>query len=398
MISSWIEDIRKRTKNVPVSSGRSNKAGRIGFDDLVFVPGQLKTRPVDYFKEEISVKTVIGKNSKKPMSLEVPIIIGAMSFGALSGEAKTALAIATTKSGSAANTGEGGMLDSEREEAERLIVQFSTGRFGITDKVLSQADAIEIKIGQGAKPGSGGLLLKEKITPEIAEIRGISGKEDVHSPAYHYDIENVDDLKKTVDQLRNVSGGVPIIIKLGAGNIEEDIAFAVQSGPDVIALDGMEGGTGASPDVMLDEVGIPTIPALVRARKTLDNLGSDVELWIGGGFNKGGDIAKALALGADGVFISFPMLISMGCIYCRLCYLGKCSKGIATQEPELRAKLDVSEAAEKASRFIKNCTEEIKMITGSVGKNDIHKLNTKDMRAMNSEMAGITGIKPVSEA
>lgn len=398
MNSNWTDEIRKRTRKIPVSSGRSNKAGHISFDDLVFVPGQLKTRPVDYFKESISGTTVMGAKSKKPMKLDVPIIIGAMSFGALSKEAKTALAMAATKSGSAANTGEGGMLDSEREGAERLIVQFSTGRFGITDDVLKKADAIEIKIGQGAKPGSGGLLLKEKITPEIAKVRGVSGEEDVHSPAYHHDINSEEDLKRTVDRLREVSGGVPIIIKLGAGDVEEDVKLAVKAGPDVIALDGMEGGTGAAPEVMLDEVGIPTMPALVRARRTLDSLESDIELWIGGGFNKGGDMAKALALGADGVFLAFPMLVAMGCIYCRLCYLGKCPKGIATQDPDLRAKLDVEAAAETAAEFIKNCTEEIKMISGSAGKDDIHDLGPNDMRAMNSEIAGISGIKPVSEA
>ncbi len=395
---NWTEEIRKRTQRIPVSSGRSNKAGRISFDDLVFVPGQLKTRPVDYFKEKISSETVLGRKSKKPLLIKVPVIIGAMSFGALSKEAKTALAIATTISGSIANTGEGGMLEEERENAERLIVQFSTGRFGITDEILKRADAIEIKIGQGAKPGSGGLLPREKITSEIAEIRKISGKEDVHSPAYHPDINNEKDLKKTVDRLREVSGGVPIIIKLGAGDIENDIEFAVKACPDVIAVDGMEGGTGAAPDVMLNEVGIPTVSALVRARKALDDIGSDIELWIGGGFNKGGDMAKALALGADGIFTSFPMLISMGCIYCRLCYLGKCAKGIATQDPELRKNFNIKDSAIKVAEFIKNCTEEIKMVSGAVGKNDIHMLDPEDLRAITFEMAKMSGVKPVSEA
>lgn len=391
----WTDEIRKRTRKVPISSGRSNKAGRIGFDDIVFVPGQLKTRPVDYFREEISGETVMGKKSRKPMRLRVPIVMGAMSFGALSKEAKTALAIASTESGSAANTGEGGMLEEERDAAERLIIQYSTGRFGITDEVLVKADAIEIKIGQGAKPGSGGLLPKEKITDEIAKVRGVSGEEDIHSPAYHRDIKDGSDLKRTVDRLREVGGGVPIIIKLGAGDVENDVRLAVEAGPDVIAVDGMEGGTGAAPEVMLDEVGIPTIPALVRARRTLDEIGSDTELWIGGGFNKGGDMAKAIALGANGIFLGFPMLVAMGCIHCRLCYLGKCSKGIATQDPALRGKLDVRAAAQDATEYIKNCTEEIKMVSGAVGKNDIHKLGRDDIRAMTSEMVAISGIKPV---
>ncbi len=393
MVLNWTDDIKKRCEGVPVSSGRSNKAGRISFDDLVFVPAQLTKRPVDYYQEEIKSATILGKKSQKPLKLDVPIIIGAMSFGALSKEAKTALAMASTKAGSVANTGEGGMLDEERNAAQRLILQFSTGRFGISEEVLKKADAVEIKIGQGAKPGSGGLLPKEKITPDIAKIRGVSGKEDVHSPAYHPDIHNEEDFKKTVDYLREVTGGVPIIMKIGPGNIEGDIKYALKANPDVIALDGMEGGTGAAPEVMLNEVGIPTIPVLVRARKALDELGADQELWMGGGFNKGGDIAKALALGANGVFLAFPLLVAMGCVYCKMCYLGKCPSGVATQDPELRLKLDVDLSAARIANFLTNCTEEIKMVTGVIGKNDIHNLDRNDLRSMTSEMAKISGIK-----
>jgi len=397
MSLNWIDDIKKRTKGVPVSSGRSNKAGRISFDDLVFVPAQLSRRPVDYYREEIKSLTILGAKSKKPLKLDVPIIIGAMSFGALSKEAKIALAIGSSQAGSIANTGEGGMLKEEREVADKLILQFSTGRFGISEEILKKADAVEIKIGQGAKPGSGGLLLKDKITKEIAEIRGVTGEEDVHSPAYHKDIKDEKDLKRTVDYLRDITDGVPIIIKLGPGNIEKDIQLAVSANPDVIALDGMEGGTGAAPEVMLDEIGIPTIPSLVRARKMLDYLKAEQELWIGGGFNKGGDIAKALALGANGVFMSFPFLIAMGCIYCKMCYQGKCPQGVATQDHELRLKLDINESSKKIASFIKNCNEEIKMISGAVGKNDIHQLLSEDLRSLTIEMSQMTETKFVSE-
>ncbi len=396
METSWLEEIRKRTKGVPFSSGRSNKAGRITFDDLVFMPAQLNTRPVDYFKEQIKSETIVGKKSQKPLKLKGPIIVGAMSFGALSKEAKIALAMATTLSGSMANTGEGGMLPSEREKAEKLIVQFSTGRFGINNEVLRQADAVEIKIGQGAKPGSGGLLSKEKVTPEIAKIRNVPLGQDVHSPAYHFDIKDEKDLKKTVARLRELTEGVPIIIKLGAGEIEKDIKIAVGAGPDIIAVDGLEGGTGAAPEVLLNEVGIPTIAALARARRVLDEMGTEIELWIGGGFNKGGDIAKALALGADAVFISFPLLVAMGCLYCRLCYLGRCPKGVASQDPELRKHFNVEEAARQVAQFIQNCTEEVKMIAGAVGKNDIHNLDLNSLRALTTEMAQISGAKIIS--
>ncbi len=397
MNQNWIKEIQDRTKGIPISSGRSNKTGKISFDDLVFVPAQLAKKPVDYFTEKINSKTIIGKNSKKPIELNTPIIIGAMSFGALSKEAKIALAKASTMTGTMENTGEGGMLPEEREFSEKLIIQYSTGRFGITEEILKKADAIEIKIGQGAKPGQGGLLSGEKVTEEVATVRKIEKGKDIHSPAYHSDIKNVEDLKKKIDWLREITGGVPIILKLGAGDIEADVKIAVEANPDIIAIDSLEGGTGAAPEVMLDEVGIPILAALAKAREVLDKLGAKQELWIGGGLNKGGDFAKALALGADAVFVAFPLLIAMGCVYCQQCYLGKCPKGIATQNPELRKNLDVGKTSQNIASFIKNCTEEIKMVAGACGEADIHNLDKGHLRALNSEIAQIIKIKLISE-
>lgn len=394
-MENWVKEIQNRTKKVPVSSGRSNKWGKISFDDLVFVPAQLAKKPVDYYKEEIISKTIIGKNSKKPIELKAPIAIGAMSFGALSKEAKIALAKASTMAGIIENTGEGGMLPEEREFSDKLIIQYSTGRFGITEEVLKKADAVEIKIGQGAKPGSGGLLPAEKVTEEIAEVRKVPFGKNIHSPAYHLDIKSIEGLKEKVEWLRKVTGGVPIIIKLAAGQVESDVKLAVKANPDIIAIDGMEGGTGAAPEVMLNEVGIPALAALVKARKVLDEIGAKQELWIGGGLNKGGDFAKALALGADAVFVGFPLLIAMGCIYCQLCYLGKCPKGITTHDPELRKNLDIETAAQNVAAFVKNCAEEMKMVAGACGEDDIHKLNKGHLRAINSDIARITGLKLV---
>jgi len=396
-MEDWIKEIQDRTKRVPVFGGHSKKWGKISFDDLVFVPTQLAKRPVDYYKEKISSKTIIGKFSKKPIKIETPIVIAAMSFGAISKEAKIALARGAKMAGTIENTGEGGMLSEERENAKFLIIQYSTGRFGINEKILKRADAIEIKIGQGAKPGQGGLLPKEKVTAEIAKIRNIPGGKDIHSPAYHLDIKEIEDLKTKIEWLRKITGGVPIIIKLAAGDVENDLKLAVKANSDIIAIDGLEGGTGAAPEVMQDEVGIPTLAASVRARETLDKMGAKQELWIGGGLRKGGDVAKALALGADAVFMATAMLVAMGCIYCRLCYLGKCPVGIATQDPELRKKLKTEEAAQKVANFIKNCTEEIKMIIGACGENDIHKLNKGHLRALNSEIAKIAKVKLISE-
>jgi len=393
MNQNWIKEIQERVKKVPMASGRSNKWGKISWDDLVFLPVQLAKRPVDYYKEKIDSTTIIGKNSKKPVILKTPIIIGAMSFGAVSKEAKIALAKASTIAGTMENTGEGGMLPEEREFSKYLIVQYSTGRFGITEEVLKKANAIEIKIGQGAKVGSGGLLPAPKVTEEIAKIRNVPVGKSVHSPAYHPDIKNIEDLKRKVSWLRKISGGVPIIIKLGAGEIETDVKLAVRANPDIIAIDGMEGGTGAAPEVMLNEVGIPTLVALVRARKVLDEIGANQELWIGGGLNKGGDFAKALALGADAVFCATALLVAMGCTQCGLCYQGKCPKGIATQDPELRRNLNIEEVSQRIASFINNCTEEIKMIAGVCGEDNIHKLNKGRLRALNSEISKITGIK-----
>ncbi len=397
MDQNQLRKIQERTKKVPTASGRSEKWQKNYFADLVFLPAQVAKKPIDYFKEEVNSKTVIGKKSKKPIEIETPIIIGAMSFGALGKEAKITLAKASTIAGTMENTGEGGMLPGEREFSKKLIIQYSTGRFGITEEILRGADAVEIKIGQGAKGGQGGLLPKEKVTDEIAEVRKIEKNKDVHSPAYHPDIENVEELKKKVEWLREITGGVPIIIKVAAGDIENDLKLLVKANPDIIAIDGLEGGTGAAPEVMLDEVGLPTIAAVSKARKILDDLGVDQELWIGGGLNKGGDFAKALSLGADAVFTATPLLVAMGCTYCRLCHFGKCPKGIATQDPELRKNLNVEEAAQKVSSYIKSCTEEIKMIAAAVGLNDIYKLNKDHLRALTLETAKITNTKFISE-
>ncbi len=236
---TWINDVMKRTFHYkpPVLGGRSEKLGKVSFDDLVFVPAQLHRRPVDYFRENINTKTVIGKKSKKPLVLNMPIFVAAMSFGALSKEAKIALAKASSSVGTATNTGEGGMLREERNNAKLLIAQYSTGRFGVDKKYIQNADAIEIKIGQGAKPGQGGLLPKEKVTADIMKARNVKEPKDLHSPCAHPDIHTINDLRKKVSWLKKLSGGKPIIIKLGAGNVEKDVAAALKAGPDAIALE-----------------------------------------------------------------------------------------------------------------------------------------------------------------
>ncbi len=372
------------------SSGRSNKFKRISFDNLIFVPAQLSKRPVDFFREEISTETIIGKNSKKPLKLKTPVLIAAMSFGALSKEAKKALADASTITGTATNTGEGGMLPEERELSERLIIQYSTGRFGISEEILKKAEAIEIKIGQGAKPAMGGLLPQEKVTEEIAQVRKVERGKDIQSPAYHPDIKSIDDLKKKIEYLRELTK-VPIILKLGACE-EEDVKLAVKANPDAIAIDGMEGGTAAAPKIMLDDFGVPTLSILVKARKVLDKLGAKQELLIGGGLEKGSDVAKALALGADAVFMGSSLMVAMGCLQCGQCHKGKCPVGITTQEKEMRKKFNIEEGARKASNFIRAYTKEVQMVAGACGYNNIHSLNTTDLRAIDLLTSKITEI------
>jgi glutamate synthase domain-containing protein 2 len=392
VVEEWVNDIKQRalTGKPPVSGGRSNKLGKVSFEDLVFIPKQLNGRPLDYFREEIISETIIGKQSKKPLRLKVPIMIGAMSFGAVSKEAKIALAKGSSMAETATNTGEGGMLPEERQNAKILIAQYSTGRFGVNDDYLKSADAIEIKIGQGAKPGQGGLLPADKVTEDIAKIRNVPMNKDVHSPPAHPDIFSIDDLKKKVKWLREITGGKPIIIKLGAGDVENDVKLALKAEPDAIAVDGMEGATGAAPRIMLDDFGIPTLAAVVKARMAMGN--AKQELIVSGGLNTGADVAKALALGADAVYFAFPCLIAMGCIYCKQCYMGKCPLGITTQDPELRKRLDIEKASNNVANFIKACTEEVKMVAAACGKKNIHELNRSDLRSLSLIIREITGI------
>jgi glutamate synthase domain-containing protein 2 len=390
-----------KSSKAPTSAGRSRIISRTAnFDDLVFMTAQAARRPLDYFRQNIqpiSAKTVLGKRSKHPIEIDGAAIVAAMSFGALSATAKVAIAKGATLAGTIDNTGEGGMLPEERAAARFIIAQYSTARFGVDEEYLKKADIIEIKFGQGAKPGQGGLLPGDKVTEKVAETRSTKEKpvhagDTLHSPPYHLDIFTVEDLKERIKWLRELTDGKPIIVKIGACNLFADLPLIIEADPDIIAIDGGQGGTGASPKVMLEHTGIPTLGALIEARCILDYYEAPQELWIAGGVQTGHDMAVCLALGADAVFVGVALMQAMGCIACGQCYKGKCPYGIATQDPELEAKLDLDTAAEKVANFFKHCTEEIKMLAAACGYDDIHKLSVDDLRSLTLEAQVITGI------
>ncbi len=368
----------------------------LNWDSLVFVPAQLFSTPVDKYREKIGTRTILGKRAKFPLALEVPVLYAAMSYGALSKEAKIALAKASRLAGTATNTGEGGSFPEERQSAGKLIVQFSSGRFGVNIDYLRMADAIEVKIGQGAKPGMGGHLLAEKITPEIAQTRGIPTGTDALSPAHFLDAQGSGDLGKIVEMIKDATDyEKPIIIKLGPGNVKEDVRIAAESGADIIAIDGKEGSTGAAPELTLEHAGIPTLGIIRPAVEALEELKlrDEVDLIILGGIRGGADAAKALALGADAVGIATSAMVAMGCRRCEQCYKGQCIYGIATQDENLRKKLNPDRAAQRIANFTKVMAEEIKILTALSGHSDAIDLSPEDLRAVDYNTALVTGTK-----
>ena len=361
------------------------------WDDILILGAQLDPMPLDDHAE-VNLRTVIGPNARKPMVLEGPVFISHMSFGALSKEAKVTLAKGSAMAGTAMCSGEGGILPEERQAAYKYIFEYVPNRYSATDENLQQADAIEIKIGQGTKPGMGGHLPGEKVTPEIAALRGKPVGEDIQSPSRFPGIDNKEDLKFIVSQLRKVSGGRPIGVKVAAGHIERDLAFCLYAEPDFITIDGRGGATGSSPLLLRDSSSVPTIYALHRARKYLDEAGSSVQLIITGGLRVSSDFAKAIAMGADAVAVASAPLMAMACQQYRICGSGNCPMGIATQNPELRARLQQEEGARRVANYLKVSMEELKMFARITGHDDIHALTIDDLCTVNRDMADYAGI------
>ena len=362
-----------------------------GWDDILILGAQLDPPPMNDH-DEVDARTVIGKHAKKPMVLENPVYISHMSFGALSKEIKTALAEGSALAKTAMCSGEGGILPEERAAAYKYIFEYVPNKYSVTDENLQSADAIEIKIGQGTKPGMGGHLPGSKVTPEIAAIRGKTPGEDIQSPSKFAEINTKEDLKAMVSMLRERSGGRPIGIKIAAGRLERDLAHCVYAEPDFITIDGRGGATGSSPYFLREATTVPTIYALYRARKYLDAVGSDISLVITGGLRVSSDFAKALAMGADAIAVASAALIAAACQQYRICGSGRCPVGIATQDPELRARLNVPAAAARVANYLNVSLSEIKTFARITGHRSVHDLTISDLVTTSRDIADYTEI------
>ena len=382
------------------------------FDDLLFLGASMSRYPLEGYRERCDTSVVLGTRfARKPVELKIPVTIAGMSFGALSAQAKEALGQGATQAGTSTTTGDGGMTPEEREHSRTLVYQYLPSRYGMNPDDLRRADAIEVVVGQGAKPGGGGMLLGQKISPRVAKMRNLPEGIDQRSACRHPDWTGPDDLEIKIGELREITGWEkPIYVKVGASRPYYDTALAVKAGADVVVIDGMQGGTAATQDVFIENVGLPTLAAIRPAVQALQELGMHrkVQLVISGGIRSGADVAKALALGADAVAIGTAALIALGdndpaleAEYNELgttagayddWHEGRDPAGITTQDPALAARLDPVRAGRRLANFLSVMTLEAQAIARASGKSHLHNLEPEDLVALTMEAAAMARV------
>ena len=391
------------------------------FDDLVFLTASASRYPLEGYREQCASRTVLGgRFATKPIELEIPVTIAGMSFGSLSASAKDALGRAASEMGTSTTTGDGGMTPEERRSSKTLVYQCLPSRYGFNPDDLRQADAIEIVIGQGAKPGGGGMLLGQKVSSRVAGMRTLPEGIDQRSACRHPDWTGPDDLAIKIEELREITDWEkPIYVKMGATRVFDDVKLAVKAGADVVVIDGMQGGTAATQQVFIEHTGIPTLAALPQAVEALEemDMAGEVGLIISGGIRTGADVAKALALGADAVSIGQAALIALGCNnrchhdgegwvdvsddyqqlgtapgFCHHCQTGRCPVGITTQDELLEQRLLPEKAAEWVRNYLQVVNMEVTTLARACGKSDVHHLEREDLAALTVEAAAMARI------
>ncbi len=364
------------------------------WDDLQIMAAQMAKQPL---LDEVDVGTelVIGPEADKPLALKIPLFVSDMSFGALSEEAKVSLAMGAELAGTGICSGEGGMLPEEQQANSRYFYELASAQFGFREELLERVQAFHFKGGQGAKTGTGGHLPGSKNIGKISEVRQIPSGEAAVSPATFRDLHTIDDFRRFGDRVREVTGGIPVGMKLSANHIEDDVSFALDSGVDYIILDGRGGGTGAAPEMFRNHISVPTIPALARARRVLDERGASgrVTLIITGGLRVPIDFVKALALGADGVALSNSAMQAIGCVGARMCNSNNCPTGVATQKPELRSLLDVDIASRRLATFFEASTELMSVMARACGHDHLSKFEKRDLATWDDQMAKLSGVR-----
>ena len=363
------------------------------WDDIQIITAQLARKPL-IDDAEVGTDLVIGPNAKRPLHLAIPIFVSDMSYGALSQEAKVALSRGAEMAGTGICSGEGGMLPEEQQANSRYFYELASARFGWSLENVKHVQAFHFKGGQGAKTGTGGHLPGNKVMGKIAEVRGLEPGTPAISPATFPDLVTAGDYAEVAEQVREASDGIPVGFKMSAQHIEEDIDFALEVGVDYIILDGRGGATGAAPEIFKNNISVPTIPALARARRHLDERGrQDVTLIVTGGLRTESDFVKALALGADGIAIANSALQAIGCLGMRACHTNNCPVGIATQRKDLRARLVVEQSAKQLNNFLGATVQLMKIMARACGRTHLSALSVGDLTTWHRETAYLTGIR-----